>query len=193
MKKISARPWSFAKGLNWKIWLGLFLISSVMSVAALRQNNFEMLKLRDQVYAADKSGKGIEPALAKLQAYVTSHMNTQLTTPNGIYPPIQLSYTYQRLKQQASNNVYHDAQVYCEKAEPGGFYGQSRLNCVEPYIQSHPIKSADIPTALYEFDFVSPAWSPDLAGWSLLVSGLLLGIFMTSFVAQRYYSTKTAR
>lgn len=171
--------------IHWLVWLVLFLSSTSVSIMALRGNNLKMIELRDAVHAADKAGKGINEALNNLRSHVYSHMNTSLTTTNGVYPPVQLGYTYDRLKQRASDDVYRDAQTYCEKNQPKGFYGAYRISCVQNYVQSHPIEPSDIPAGLYQFDFVSPAWSPDLAGWSLAVSSILLVIFLAKFVSTR--------
>lgn len=171
--------------VHWGVWLGLLIVSTSVSVMALRNNNLEMVKLRTAVYAADKSGRGVNEALNNLRAHVYAHMNTDLTTANGVYPPIQLGYTYERLKQQANDDTYHDAQTYCESRQPSGYYGYTRIGCVQSYIQAHPIKTADIPAGLYQFDFSSPTWSPDAAGWSLVASSLLLVMFALKFVASR--------
>ena len=42
---------------------------------------------------------------------------------------------------------------------------------------SRGIEQKNIPDSLYKFDFVSPTWSPDLAGWSLLVA-IVSGTFL---------------
>src|SRR5579871_4679471 len=85
------KPWYF---------LVLVVISGLVCILSLRANNEHMLGLRNAVFAADKSGNGVTTALQNLQAYVTTHMNTNLSTNNGsVYPPIQLQYTYQRLVQ----------------------------------------------------------------------------------------------
>ncbi|HXR50098.1 MAG TPA: hypothetical protein VN778_03685, partial [Verrucomicrobiae bacterium] len=111
-----------------------------------------------------------------LQAYVTTHMNTNLSAGQGaVYPPIQLKYTYDRLVQAESDaaaasntQLYTQAQNYCQTQIPTGFSGRGRVPCIEQYVQSHDTSLPTIPDALYKFDFVSPVWSPDFAGWSLL-------------------------
>jgi hypothetical protein len=170
----------------WRIRLGYFvaaaIVLSMVAVISLRHNNEHMAQLRDAVYAADEKGSGVDQALQELRAYVTAHMNTSLTAGNdGVYPPIQLKYTYSRLVQAAGANtananatIYSDAQKSCEGQIPTGFSGRYRLDCIEQYVQSHggaPV--TNIPDSLYKFDFVSPTWSPDLAGLSLLASILL--------------------
>lgn len=148
-----------------------------------------MLKLRDQVYAADKSNGDVEAALENLRSYVGAHMNTSLTTDNGsVYPPIQLKYTYQRLVTAAeaqssasSSQLYTQAENYCQSLNSSNFSGRSRVPCVENYVSTHGSSAPTISPSLYEFDFVSPTWSPDLAGWSLLVTVLLFVLTVVRF------------
>lgn len=175
-----------------KVWYLLvpLVISSSVCAMALRHNNLQMIQLRDAVYQADKSGNNVEGALYDLRTYVYDHMNTGLSTSSSVYPPIQLKYTYQRLLQAAQTQVaanntqtYADAQHYCEAQIPNGFSGRYRISCIESYVSSHGGQQAvNIPSAMYKFDFVSPRWSPDLAGFSLLTS-ILFGILLVLRVA----------
>src|SRR5689334_12681280 len=118
---------------RFKLWLLIALLivwplSIGVSIYALRQNNLHMVKLRNAVYQADKDNGDVETALRNLRIYVYSHMNTNLETSNGIYPPIQLQHTYERLtaarnagSNAAVNNnedLYNQAQKYCEQAIP---------------------------------------------------------------------------
>src|SRR5262249_55013158 len=95
----------------------------------------------------------------------------------GVHPPIQLKYTYDRLvqtqKDQASvanSQLYTQAQAICQQQIPQGFSGRGRVPCIDDYVTSHGVKEQPIPASLYQFDFVSPHWSPDLAGWSLVAT-----------------------
>ena len=170
------------------------LIVGVVCVVALRSNNEHMAKLRSDVYAADYSGHGVQQALDNLQAYVTAHMNTNLSAGAGsVYPPIQLEYTYLRLvkaadKSALSDNIglYTAAQNYCQRLDPSDFSGHNRVPCIEQYVTSHGAKLPNIPAALYEFDFVSPSWSPDLAGWTLLATIVLAVITIVDFLVRFY-------
>jgi len=181
--------WTKARLVKPRYVLILALCSSLVCLSSLRANNEHMLKLRTAVYSADKSGGDIQSSLQNLQAYVTTHMNTNLvTSANAVYPPIQLEYTYQRLAQAqlsqiSANNsqLYTNAQNYCQALDPTDFSGHNRVPCIESYVTSHSsLNVPPIPTALYEFDFVSPTWSPDLAGWSLITTSLLGLIFLIS-------------
>ena len=177
------KPWYF---------LILAVISTVVCVYALRGNNEHMITLRNAVYAADKDNGNTQKALQQLQAYVTTHMNTNLSAgPNAVYPPIQLKYTYDRLVQAesdqaaASNSqLYTDAQNYCQAQMPTGFSGRGRVPCIEQYVQDHDTSLPAIPDALYKFAFVSPVWSADLAGWTLVISALLWLLFIIVLVSR---------
>src|SRR5665213_1496323 len=88
--------------IRWvKPWyiLVLLVITASVSVYSLRQNNLQMVKLREAVYVADKNNTDVSSALEALQAFVTTHMNTNLSSgPSAPYPPVQLEYTYTRLQ-----------------------------------------------------------------------------------------------
>ena len=187
----------FKKAWQTSLWVFLILAlaSGSMSVLALRHNNQTMIRLRNELYVADKNDGNVNAALNNLRNYVYAHMNTNLSSGgNTIKPPIQLKYTYQRLvaaqQQQldsANSQLYTEAENYCQQQDPTDFYGYYRVPCVQNYISTHSLNtsSTTIPVALYEFDFLSPAWSPDLAGWSLVVMALLALLFIAKLVATR--------
>jgi hypothetical protein len=173
------------------IWKGLrpirpryFFIAAGVSLAvsgfALRSNYQHMTKLRAAVYQADKDNGDVSKALTNLQHYVVRHMNTDLTTgPNPVYPPIQLQHTYERIRAESTkaNNsqIYTQAQAICEQQNPNDFSGRNRVPCIEAYVESHGVvRTQQIPDSLYKFDFLSPIWSPDLAGWSLVATTVFL-------------------
>lgn len=164
-----------------KVWYLVVLLAAGLFLTAfgLRSNYQQMDKLRTAVYQADEQNGNVEGALQALQGYVTSHMNTSLTADNSsIYPPIQLKYTYQRLQEEAiananteNSNLYSQAQAYCEQQNSSDFSGRTRVPCIAEYVQDNggtppPV----IPESMYKFDFAPPTWSPDLAGWSIVLS-----------------------
>lgn len=166
-----------------------------LSAFALRQNNLTAIRLRNEVLKVDQANGDTEAALKKLRQYIYAHMNTDLASSTSVYPPIQLKYRYERLvaaekarvDQANSNTVYNDAQKYCETNFPQSFFGAGRLPCIQNYIDSHPVKTVTeqpIPDALYKYNFASPAWSPDVAGWGLVLSGLFLFLFGVRLVLE---------
>jgi len=166
-----ASPWYF---------LAAFLVFGVICLVSLRHNNEEMVRLRDAVYAADKNNGNVEEALKSLREYVYSHMNTSLASgPNAVHPPVQLKYTYERLEQaqesalgQGDSALYKSAQSYCEAQSS---VGSEVIACIQQYAADHGVQLVQIPASLYEFDFVSARWSPDMAGFTLVLT-ILSGI-----------------
>lgn len=174
------------KHINPLLVLILSIIFFAIGVYSLRQNNLTAIRLRDNVIAADKENKDVETPLRILREYVYSHMNADLSSETSIQQPIQLKYRYERLVQEEKSRVeavnakiYTDAQSYCEKQFPRGFFGQGRIPCIQNYITQHGsgITEQPIPDSLYKFNFIAPFWSSDLAGMSLLIASFLFVIF----------------
>jgi hypothetical protein len=181
------KPWYF---------LVLALLFGVIALGALRANNQHMAELRDALYTADKENGDVQTALNNLQAYVTAHMNTSLSSGNtAVYPPIQLQYTYQRLvqaqsasQQSANGDLYTKAQAYCQSINSTDFSGRNRVPCIEKYVQDHGVQVATktIDQNLYKFDFVAPKWSPDLAGWSLVLAVMFTLLALAKLIADHF-------
>lgn len=171
----------------------IFVVSAGLAAVTLRQNNLRAIELRDNVLAVDKQDGDIEAALRGLREYTYSHMNARLSSDTGVYPPIQLKYRYERLTQAekqrveaSKKDVYDEAQRYCESQYGAGALREARVPCVQKYIDNHAAKQTEaqaIPDAMYKFDFVSPIWSPDLAGWSLVVAGVAFILLITRLAA----------
>lgn len=179
--------------INIWIFFGLFLAFSVIAAFALRQNNLTALELRDKVTAADKANKGTEEALKELREFTYSHMNADLSNGTNIQQPVQLKYEYERLVakekarvEKANEQIYTNAQKYCEKKYPGSFSGGPRVPCIANYVKNNGDREKEIPDALYKFDFVSPVWSPDLAGFSVLFALIFLGLFILRYILDKW-------
>jgi hypothetical protein len=164
------------------------LISGAISIYALRANNVRMLELKAAVYAADEQGADVAAPLNELREFVYAHMNTDLRAGStSSEAPIQLVNTFNRVVQaeQAriatltqANAVYQTAQQQCEQAR---LPLPERAQCIQDYVVNYGQGVPQLqlpPKELYTFDFVSPVWSPDLAGWSLVVTGILLVVLV---------------
>lgn len=157
------------------------VVTAGVAVTALRQNNIRAVQLRDTVLEVDKQNGDVEAALRDLREHVYGHMNSNLAVPGGAYPPVQLKYRYDRLvaaeKQrvaQVNDKLYTEAQAHCEALIPTG-RSANRIECIQNYITTKGnAKEQPVRDELYKFDFVSPVWSPDLAGWSLVLLVILL-------------------
>lgn len=186
--------WTYVRRV--KIWhlFVLLIVSIIVCVFALRENNLQMVKLRNAVYQADQSGTGVEQALQKLRGYVQVHMNTDLSSgTTAVYPPIQLKYTYARLQQAEQQRVtstnaalYPEAQAYCQQQNPTDFSGRNRVPCIESYVAQYGAKAHTIPDSMYKFSFISASWSPDVAGWSLVISIVLALFIIVRFCIGRW-------
>ena len=172
----------------------LAVVFGLLSIYGLRQNNLTMVRLREKVYQADQNNGDIEGSLRNLREYVYAHMNTNLASGNNaIYPPIQLKYSYDRAIQSVNTSgadvntkIYTQAQAECEKQFPHGLSGSGRIPCIQDYIASHGIQASSIiPAAtLYEFDFLSPRWSPDLAGLSMIAAVVCVALFAIRWLSE---------
>lgn len=182
------------KAINIWLFLVVAVTSGIICVFALRTNNQTALQLRDKVIQVDKDNGDIESALRELRSYMYAHMNTNLSAgDNAIKPPIQLKYRYERLLEaqqldakKQSDQIYSEAQAECEKKFPTGLRSSGRIPCITEYINNKGIIQAPIPDSLYKFDFVSPLWSPDLAGWSLVIASVSAALFVIRFVMGRW-------
>lgn len=187
--------WTKIRWIKPRYFLALALTSGVICVIALHDNNIHMLGLRNDVFSADQNNGDVQTALNRLQAYVTGHMNTNLSTGTSVYPPIQLKYTYQRLLQtqadqlaQSNSQLYTEAQHYCEQQNSVDFSGHNRVPCIEQYVQSKAsAQLTPIPDALYKFSFATPRWSPDLAGWSLIVAIVSALLALVTWLADLWF------
>jgi preprotein translocase subunit SecF len=168
----------------WWLLLAVLVGTSTVSIFALRSNNLRMLELKGELTRTDQQNGDVESALRKLREHIHNHMNTDPSTESGIHPPIQLKYQYERLvaaeRQRVTTvnaGIATEAQVACERQFPVGLLNSGRVTCVAEYISAKGVKEQPVNEALYKFDFVSPRWSQDLAGWTLLVS-LCFGILL---------------
>jgi hypothetical protein len=184
------RPWYF---------LILTVVFGVIFVFALRDNYTRMTVLRSAVYTADQDNGDVKGTIQNLRSYVYAHMNTDLSSGNtAIYPPIQLKYTYDRLTQEAAQKatasnqqLYTDAQTYCQQQDSTDFSGRNRVPCITQYVTTHGVTVPVIPDDVYKFDFISPRWSPDLAGWSLVIAAVSFVLSIAWWLVSRAVRRRT--
>lgn len=180
---------------GYSIFATLLIIFSTTAVLSLRQNNATMVRLWDAVKEADKAGGDTETALRNLRRHIAAHMNTSLhSSPNAISMPVQLVYSYQRAVEAENKRIsdirtgyYNAAQSECEQLYAKGKLSD-RVKCVQDRLDRAPqISAKNIIPEQYQYDFVSPWWTPDLAGWSLLLSLASLSSLVLVFAAHRYH------
>lgn len=190
--------WATIRPLNSYYFLIAAAVFFTISLVALRQNNLTAIRLRDNVARVDEQNGDVEAALRELREHVYSHMNSNLAGGNtNIQQPVQLKFRYERLLaaeksrvSEENERIYNDAQVDCERRFPAGLSGSSRIPCIEQYVSSRSAKEQIIPDGLYKFDFVSPMWSADLAGMSLLFALVFMILFAVRFILERWMKHK---
>jgi preprotein translocase subunit SecF len=181
------------RGARLAYFVIVFVLCAVVFAFSYRHNNLTALYLRDRLIQIDKDNGDVKAALNTLRQYTYSHMNADLSSGGGIYPPIQLKYTYDRLVQAqkagvdaANSTLYTDAQNYCEGRIKSRLTTE-RVPCIQDYLATHSAPAPQsIPDGLYKFDFVAPTWSPDLAGWSL-VAMIIAFISLVTRIALEFW------
>lgn len=178
---------------TWQLVI-LLLMFSFIAATFLRLNNVGMVERRDAVMAADKAGDNqiIEQRLYDLQRYVSAHMNTD---PGKI--PLEYSYKraydqafndfQQNIASQSNNDTVAKIREYCDAQAQQGGWGRFTVtadpryvSCINEQWDSYPAASqvdytfTAPSTAPYYHTFLSPTWSPDFPGWTLVICGLIL-------------------
>ncbi len=176
----------------------LLLIGMFFSGSFLRLNSLKMDALRRDVIEADKSGnkEKIKESLISLQSYVSSHMNTSLNS--GVYLPEEYARAQEAAYAAASAAtnpnaaVYQQASIDCRSRFQGtvSSYRNDYVACVAERVRALGVgqdpsqvmrepKKED-----YQYNFVSPLWSADLAGWSVLFCLIVTSVISIRFVSE---------
>lgn len=177
---------------TWQLVI-LLILASFVAATFLRLNNIGMIERRNAVLAADEANNGAVTVnrLYDLQRFVSAHMNTDMG--KGLY--LESSYkrdvqtAYDRASQDGNpnGNIYKKAQEVC--APQYSRYSSGYLQCTTGELAKYPaasdlVNSVQLPRAdSYLHVFASPLWSPDFAGWSVvvcLVIGLMIAIRLVS-------------
>ncbi len=178
---------------------GLTVVSGALSVVGLVNNSKGAVTRYNKLIATDQAGGDVEAALYDLRTYIYNHMNSEIGGPNGIYPPIQLKGTFDRLvaeeaarAESANETLYADAQKFCEDNGSQGFSGRNRLDCVNNYIDENGQSATkqEVQESLYKFDFIAPRWSADLAGFSLVavvIFGLITAAHLIGYIRTKHF------
>lgn len=190
-----------------KTWQLLILLVLVGFVTAtfLRMNNNGMIERRTAVAQADKVGDGeaLKNNLYSLQRYAAEHMNASSGT-------MYLDQSYKRDSQKAFETVQaatsqnsealSKADAACKERFSG--WSQSYVQCVVAEQAKYPgtaSVSQFVPPdpELYRHEFISPMWSPDFAGFSLIIFLLItvvivlriIGLVILKLLLKKHYSS----
>ncbi len=198
-----------------KTWQLVVILILALFVTAtfLRINNIGMIQRREAVLSADKQGDTdvLKNRLYDLQRYAAAHMNADTgiiylqDSFNKAWKSIQE--TAQAQNQSGGENIYlkienevcgpqarangwrwPDARyIACQRNELAKYpQGQELINQVEP-----PNKE------LYRHNFISPVWSSDFAGFSvlfcvivlLLIIARLIGVGILRLLLRKHYKS----
>lgn len=192
---------------TWQLLILLVLTFFVMATA-LRMNNVGMIRRREAVISADASGdreKALK-ATQDLANYAYSHMNSGgiLYIEGGgwkiernvrvIWEKIYEA-DYQKAMNEASakmannpnGNIYKKTAEICDPINTG--YNRAYFDCFwnelqkysgEDYISGTQVQIPD-PNE-YTFTFISPIWTPDIAGWTILVAILIVFLIIFKLI-----------
>lgn len=170
---------------TWQL-LVLLIIVGFLTATFLRLDNIGMMQRRDAVLEADKTGdqSSMTNRLLDLQQYSVSHMNSATG-------PFFLAQQYSRDAQKAvdaakdytnpNGNINVKAEAVCKPQFT--VWSPAYVQCFTDELAKYPpspdpTQNVVLPSVeLYRYDFDSPLWSPDFAGWSSLVFiGILFAI-----------------
>jgi hypothetical protein len=175
---------------TWQL-LVLLILCAFVAATFLRLNSVGMKERRDAVLAADKAGdkEAIKARLYELQRYSATHMNADVG-------PVYLENQYKRDSQAAitaassdgdsNGNIYKKAQDVC--APRFTHYSTAYLQCTVDYLNQYspanqPASTVPLPKAdAYRYSFAAPLWSPDFAGFSVLICLLIALMIVARFV-----------
>lgn len=184
------------KGLQrvrtWQLVM-LLILMLFISATFLRLNNIGMVQRRDAVIAADKQGEpnNTRNRVLDLQHYVARHMNT---SPNDVYLEFQYERDRAAAVEQAATTENVDNDVINQKVDAickpqFSGYNQGYVDCFAREFAKYapgqdPVSTVKLPDPdRYRFVFASPYWSPDFAGFSLLVSAGIILVICTRLIS----------
>lgn len=176
---------------TWQLLI-LLILAGFIAATFLRLDNIGMTQRRDAVLTADKAGDEnvIRSRLYDLQRYSSSHMNSD----TGVF---YLEQQYKRDAQKAvdaasnddnpNGNINVKAESVCKPQYTvwSPAYVQCFVDELAKYPPSpNPAENVVLPSSsLYRYDFLSPLWSPDFAGFSVVVCIAIILIIVTRLVS----------
>jgi hypothetical protein len=171
------RHWRKLRLKNWQLVLVL-LVFATSSVFFLRQNNLKMVELRNRVVAADEQAGNVTGALEALNHHVFHHMNTEIVRPVELVNTYnnQAKVVIEAANKTSGRDIYAEATAACERR---GIPLSSIAQCTANYaINNNPgvgPSTINLPDKnRFIYTFATPVWTPDAAGFSLLITGVVM-------------------
>lgn len=190
---------------NWQLFLLLCLIM-VAVATAWRMNNTQMFRRLDAVLAADEAlnEEKVRENLVILKSFSESHMNanTGLVSLVKIYERDAKDEIARVSGLRAGDNVHKKVSEICDpQFDARTRYSRPYFECWTRELEKFPSReNVDLQPKfrakeLYEYEFISPIWTPDLAGWTTLVAIfiVILIIFNMIFTAILKFMLKKSK
>lgn len=176
---------------TWQLVILLILMGFV-TATFLRLNNTGMIERRNAVEGADKAGddQSTMSRIYDLQRYTEAHMNAS----TGVF---YLQEGYNRAVKAAMAGADSSARADSPQARADAIcnpnlqihgysaaYQECMLNELTKAGQVADPSAMKLPSAaLYRHNFISPVWSPDFAGWSIVVCAVLLLMIIVRLIS----------
>ena len=174
----------------------LVVLLALMSIAIatlLRMNNVRMIERKQAVISADRSGDlgMLNERLYDLQGYVIKHMNAstgRIFSETLYRQKINqlINDAKKTINSQSGQNAYKTASEICDRRFRG--YSQAYAECFLAEVNKQssvvptPVEIKTLSPNLYTVSYASPHWSPDLAGFAVLIWGLLALLLVLKLV-----------
>lgn len=184
----------------------LLILTSLIASTFLRLNNVGMIERRTAVFSADKTGdkEQVKQNLYALQRYSSSHMNAGTSV---LYLETLYKNDVEKLTKGAQSTsditarIVKKADAVCSKQFGG--YSQGYVLCFRQEQKKLTVggmasDELKLPSPeLYRHTYFSPLWSPDFAGWTIVLCILLgimiiarlLGLALLKLLLHKHYSS----
>ncbi len=177
---------------TWQLLI-VFVMFAFITATFLRLNNVGMVERREAVYTADKTDDsvGLASRLYDLQRFVSAHMNADPGRVALVKTYERDNERHKKAYQESSNSTangdaFQKAEAVCGPiARSNGWRWPDMryTNCINQELEKIPGGQAvmsefkPLPVEPYYHTFTSPLWSPDFAGWSLIVT-VIIGLII---------------
>lgn len=195
---------------TWQLLI-LLVLMGLLAATFLRLNNIGMVERRTAVLQSDEAGDttALKNNLFSLQRWSASHMNA---STDAFYLEKSYNKAVKKAVQKANQNTSNISKVaakarraadaVCQQRFSGYGVGYSQCFAAEfakaAPSQSDQLAAPELPRpGQYRHEFVSPKWSPDFAGWSLVICGVITVVIILRLVSllilkallRRHYSS----
>lgn len=189
--EIRREIWMLSRVKTWQLVIVLILFVFV-AATFLRLNNIGMVERLKAVTSSDMAAASEETAsrLYDLQRYAAAHMNAD-TGQFDLVGQYQRDYEAAIARASETNtssqSITAKADAICKPRFSG--WSLAYVQCVrdelDKFGSSENLQSdVELPNAaLYRHSFVSPLWSPDFAGWSVLICLFIALVILLRLIA----------